>query len=128
MAKNYETEPSQYVNLIAPDTVFEGNIVTSGDCRIDGSFKGNIQSKAKVIVGEKAKIEGEIQCMAMDIEGCIIGNVQVKELMALKATAMLKGDIEVCRLSIEPGATFSGNCKMLAADETNAIENTLSPH
>lgn len=124
MAKIHETEVQKYVNLIAPDATFIGDILTSGDCRIDGTFKGNIQSKAKVIVGEKANIEGEIQCQSIDIEGNIKGDIQVKELMALKATAVLKGNIEVDRLSIEPGAHFTGNCKMTEI-EPKVSDNTL---
>jgi cytoskeletal protein CcmA (bactofilin family) len=36
----------------------------------------------------------------------------VSELVSLKATANLIGNIETGKIAIEPGAEFSGNCKM----------------
>jgi len=60
MPKIYEQENG--VNVIAEGSNLTGNIVTSGDCRIDGNMKGNIQSNAKVIIGETGIVEGEIVC------------------------------------------------------------------
>ena len=41
------------------------------------------------------------------------GNLSVKELLSLNATARVKGDILINKLSIEPGAVFTGKCRML---------------
>ena len=112
MAKSYEQETIGGVNIIAAGTTFIGDIITSGDCRIDGSIKGNIKSKAKVIVGQSGTIEGDIVCQAIDIEGNTKANINVGELIALKSTATLVGNITVGKISIEPGANFIGNCKM----------------
>ena len=40
------------------------------------------------------------------------GVIEVDELLSLKSTAKLQGEISTNKLSIEPGAIFSGNCKM----------------
>lgn len=112
MAKIYENENIGGVNIIAAGTSFIGDINTSGDCRIDGSIKGNIKSKAKVIVGESGMVEGDISCQSIDIEGKVNANLTVVELLALKSTAVLVGNIIANRISIEPGANFTGNCKM----------------
>ena len=45
------------------------------------------------------------------------GNIKVKELLSLFSSAIVKGDIVVNKLSIEPGASFTGSCKMF--DEVN---------
>ncbi|MDL2308656.1 polymer-forming cytoskeletal protein [Bacteroidales bacterium OttesenSCG-928-C03] len=112
MAKVYDQEVAGGVNIIASGTTFVGDIITSGDCRIDGTIKGNIKSKAKVIIGQSGNIEGEITCQSIDIEGCAKANVNAIELLSLKATAVLTGNITVGKISIEPGANFMGNCKM----------------
>ena len=44
--------------------------------------------------------------------GTVIGNISVKELLSLNASASVKGDIIINQLSIAPGATFSGACRM----------------
>lgn len=112
MAKVYEQEVMGGVNIIAAGTTLTGDIVTTGDCRVDGTVKGNIKSKAKVIIGQSGNIEGEITCQSIEIEGSAKANINVLELISLKSTAVLVGNITVGKISIEPGANFIGNCKM----------------
>jgi cytoskeletal protein CcmA (bactofilin family) len=110
MAKNENISSS--VNLIGPGTVIKGDIDTNGDIRIDGSIEGTIKVKGKLVVGNSGKIEGEIQCQNAEVFGEIVGQLSVSELLSLKATAKMNGDILTNKLSIEPGAIFSGTCKM----------------
>jgi cytoskeletal protein CcmA (bactofilin family) len=101
------------VNVIAQGTQLQGNMVTVSDCRIDGILRGNIESKAKIIVGRSGSVEGNIKCVNIEIEGTVKAeSLVVTELLALKATANLIGNIETGKIAIEPGAEFSGNCKM----------------
>ena len=101
------------VNIIAKGTQFEGNIITSGDCRIDGIVKGNITSKAKIVIGRSGIVEGNITCTSIDIEGNVKAEtLNVVDIIALKATANVIGNICTDKIAIEPGAEFSGNCKM----------------
>lgn len=101
------------VNVIAQGTQLQGNMVTASDCRIDGMLRGNIESKAKIIVGRSGMVEGNIKCANIEIEGNVKAeSLVVTELLSLKATANLIGNIETGKIAIEPGAEFSGNCKM----------------
>lgn len=101
------------VNVIAQGTQMQGNMLTSSDCRIDGTLRGNIESKAKIIVGRSGVVEGNIKCANIEIEGSVKAeSLLVSELISLKATANLIGNIETGKIAIEPGAEFSGNCKM----------------
>ena len=101
------------VNVIAQGTQLQGNMVTASDCRIDGALRGNIESKAKIIIGRSGVVEGNIKCANIEIEGNVKAeSLIVTELLALKATANLIGNIETGKIAIEPGAEFSGNCKM----------------
>jgi cytoskeletal protein CcmA (bactofilin family) len=110
MAKNENTGSS--VNLIGPGTIIKGDIDTNGDIRIDGSIEGTIKVKGKLVVGNTGKIVGDIQCQNAEIFGEINGQIGVSELLSLKASAKMNGDIVTNKLSIEPGAVFSGTCKM----------------
>lgn len=101
------------INIIAQGTQLEGNILTNGDCRIDGVVKGNVTSKAKIIIGRSGKVEGNVTCANIDIEGTICAEIlNVNELVFLKETANVIGNINTGKIAIEPGAEFSGNCKM----------------
>jgi cytoskeletal protein CcmA (bactofilin family) len=100
------------VNIIGAGTSIEGDVISSGDIRIDGSLKGTVKTRGKLVVGPSGHVEGEVNCQNADISGNIRGKVNVAELLSLKATAKLSGEITTGKLSIEPGADFSGSCSM----------------
>lgn len=111
MAKSNEVE-NHTINLIGTGTMIEGNITTNGDIRIDGSLKGNLATKGKVIVGDTGKISGEVNCRNFEVEGSVDGKVVVSELLSLRAKSKILGDISTSKLAIEPGAVFTGKCDM----------------
>lgn len=119
MAKNLEVE-SNTINLIGSGTIIEGNITSNGDIRVDGTLKGNLNTKGKVIVGESGKINGEVYCKIFELEGTIEGKVFISELLQLRASSRLMGDISANKLAIEPGAVFTGNCDMSGTNNFNA--------
>ena len=91
---------------------FAGDVTSSGDIRVDGTLKGSINTKGKVVVGSTGIVEGDVVCQNADISGELKAKISVSELLALKSTAKLDGDIVTNKLAIEPGATFSGSCSM----------------
>ena len=101
------------INIITDGTVIKGDIVASGDFRLDGKLEGNIQLNGKLVVGDSGVVNGNILCMNANIIGTVNGNLSVKELLSLHSTARVKGDILINKLSIEPGAVFTGKCCML---------------
>lgn len=111
MAKN-TTIDSTSINLIGNGTQLAGDIRSNGDFRIDGTLKGTIIVKGKLVVGPTGSIEGEIDCQNADISGEIRGKISVTELLSLKATARLNGDIITAKIAIEPDASFTGTCSM----------------
>ncbi len=103
---------SSLADKIADGTIFNGNITSSKGIRIDGVVKGSVSCDGKVVVGKTGIIEGEIKCHNAEIEGTLKSSITVKELLELKSTANLQGEIITGRLSVEPGASFTGSCKM----------------
>lgn len=112
MAKTTEPHSPEKLNRIVAGTQIEGEINSDSNIRIDGSVKGTIRAKGRLVVGPTGSIHGEIVCENADIEGQINGKISVNGLLSLKSTARLECDILTQKLAIEPGATFSGNCAM----------------
>lgn len=113
-----ETETLESINIITKGTVIKGDITSTGDFRLDGTLEGNIQLNGKLVVGDTGIVNGNILCMNANIIGTVNGNLSVKELLSLHSSARVRGDILINKLSIEPGATFSGKCRMI--DEVRA--------
>jgi cytoskeletal protein CcmA (bactofilin family) len=111
MAKYNEAE-TPAINLISNGTDITGDIRSTGDIRIDGTLSGNLATKGKVVIGTTGKVKGEIICKNSEVSGSIEGKIAVSQLLILKASSKILGDIATSKLSIEPGAVFSGNCKM----------------
>ncbi len=116
----------QDLNLIGIGTSITGDINSSGDLRIDGTVKGNVYSKARLVLGPNGKIEGDIHAQNADIQGSVKGKLMVGEILFLKTSALINGDIITNKLVVESGAEFNGNCIMKSAsrivEETGANE------
>jgi cytoskeletal protein CcmA (bactofilin family) len=112
MAKNNDTENTASINFLSAATSITGDIRSDGDFRIDGTLKGSLHSKGKVVIGKSGNVEGEIICENADISGTITGKIVVFELLDVKATAKIDGDIFTNKLAVEPGAKFTGTCNM----------------
>jgi cytoskeletal protein CcmA (bactofilin family) len=106
------TEISSSSNTISKDTSIDGNVETTGNLRIEGTVKGNIRARSKIVLGNSGEVEGKVFAQTADIEGTIKGTIQVEGMLTLKSTANIKGDIKTGKLAMEAGAIFDGKCKM----------------
>jgi len=113
MAKTPEAEIiSNGINRICTGTTFMGNIVASGDIRIDGVLEGNVNTKGKLVVGETGRIKGDTICKNADVLGGVEGKMSVSDFLVLRSTARITGDVSMARILIEVGAVFVGYCNM----------------
>ena len=119
-----KSEPNLNVNSISrisAGTVIKGEILSPSDIRIDGTFEGKVQTKGRVVVGESAVVKGDIICENIDLWGKVNGNIFVKDTLALMEGCQVDGNLNVKRLSVELGATFNGNCRMITDGEFNKV-------
>lgn len=111
MKKNMEVNTNSF-STINSTTKIVGEVFSDSDIRIDGNVDGNINCKAKIILGQTAAVKGELVCQNADISCNITGNIYVENLLKLNASANVKGDIYTQKLVIESGAVFVGKCDM----------------
>ena len=98
--------------ILGPGSEFEGKLTFEGEVRIDGKFSGQIATKDKLVVGERAKVMAEISAGTAVVNGTVEGNIKASSVVELSATARVKGSIEAPSLQMARGAVFDGNCKM----------------
>jgi len=99
-------------NSLVAGTSIEGTIIASSDIRIDGSLKGVLQCKGRVIIGPEGRVEGEITCDNAVIEGNFTGKLKVADLLNVRENANIQGEVNTDKLLVQPGAIYNVSCAM----------------
>src|SRR5438874_12669966 len=96
----------------------EGTLTVSGTFRIDGNVKGSIISEQTVILGDGAKVEGQIEGNRVVISGRFDGVIFAKGRVEIEAKGVVTGEVHSPCMVIGPGGIFDGRCHMLGSSET----------
>ena len=109
--KKREIDENKMTGFFDKDTHIEGDLSFKGSFRIDGSFKGTIDSESTLIVGENGKIEAEIKICYIVVNGEIKGNIQAKEKVEINSTGRVTGSVTAPKLVVEEGAYLETSCQ-----------------
>lgn len=96
---------------------FEGTLNFDELVRLDGNFTGEIFSSDTLIVGETARIEGQISVGALILSGHFVGGIKATTMVELRAPAQVEGTIETPCLKIEEKVFFNGEIKMRSSTD-----------
>ena len=110
--KETNVKQEEIHTIIGKESSFEGKLVFDGIVRIDGNFKGNINAKGKLIVGETAIIEADIEAVSIILSGEIKGNITASDKIEVRSKGRFTGNISTPSLVIEEGASFNGSSTM----------------
>ena len=98
--------------ILGPESTFEGKLVFEGTVRIDGNFKGEIETKDILVVGQGANVNANANVGTIIVNGDYTGDIQAKTRVELNAPAVVRGNIQTTELTIAKGVHFEGNCQM----------------
>lgn len=101
-------------NTLSAGTFVKGNISTDADFRLDGKVEGDVSCGAKIVIGPKAEVSGNIEAASAEVLGTVNGNLKINGLLLLKASAIVNGNIFMGTLEVEPNAAFNGSCAMIS--------------
>lgn len=105
-----EVQQQIALNLLSEGTRITGDLHASNDIRIDGELKGKIFTKGRLVIGQMAKVEGEVNSPNVDILGTMKGNIVSTGTVSLRAKSVFTGTIKAAYIAIESGAVFNGEC------------------
>ncbi len=114
-AETQDTQPDRTGNqtsILAQGCKFEGKIELRGTLRIEGEFKGTVETPENLIVGKSGVVHAQCKVKSAVIGGQLYGNIQAENKIELQAGSRLEGDIRTKRLVIDEGVVFEGNCSM----------------
>lgn len=109
--KKKEIDENKITGFFDKETEFKGDLKFKGSFRIDGHFKGKINSDSILIVGDKGKVEAEIKIGRLIISGEIKGNIQASEKVEINSNGRVIGTIVSPKLVVEEGAYLEANCQ-----------------
>ena len=100
-------------NSLLKDVEIKGSIKFANELFFDGNLEGNISSgEGILIIGESAKVHGDVKTKTVILKGNVNGNITVQERCELHTNSQLIGDLKAVRLSLEDGATLLGKLEV----------------
>ncbi len=109
--KKKDLDENKITGFFDKDTEIEGDLRFKGTFRIDGRFKGKIDSRSILIVGETGKVEADIKIGHLIINGEVKGTIQASEKVEINANGRVLGSIHAPKLSVEEGAFLEADCQ-----------------
>lgn len=106
-----EFEEDKITGFFDKDTEIKGEISFKGSFRIDGRFKGKIDSDSMLIIGDSGKVEADIKIGYIVIDGEVKGSIQAAERVEVHSNGRVIGTITTPKLVVEEGAYLEASCQ-----------------
>lgn len=100
----------------------DGTLELAGTFRIESEVKGTVRCKNRLIVGEHARIEGEVEGAIVTVAGKINGNVHGTSRVEILPSGVVKGEVHTPCLVIEAGGVLAGRSDMPSQAEVDTLD------
>ena len=122
-----ELNETKLAGLIDQESEFKGDLIFKGSFRIEGSFKGTINSDALLVVGERGKVEADVKVGQLVINGEIRGTLQASERIEVHNKGRVFGTLLTPTLVVEEGAYLEASCQTKGAGKPAAAPQAKEP-
>jgi cytoskeletal protein CcmA (bactofilin family) len=106
-----ELNETKLAGLIDMESEFKGDLTFKGSFRIEGTFKGTINSDSLLVVGERGKVEADIKVGQLVINGEIRGTLQASDRIEVHNKGRVFGTLLTPTLIVEEGAYLEATCQ-----------------
>jgi len=100
----------EWIGFLDKGVTLEGKLELAGTFRIDCNMKGTIVSNSTVVIGENARVEGEINGNHVVVGGRFEGVLSASK-------GVIRGEVRSPCLVIEAGGILDGRCHMTNMEE-----------
>jgi cytoskeletal protein CcmA (bactofilin family) len=112
--------------IVGQGSFIRGELKISGFIRIDGDLDGSLETGGRVIVGENARIRGNVRALVVTVGGVIKGDIVAPEGVTILSTGMVLGSIITKRLMVEDSVILNGSC--FAINDQSRFDAALSEY
>jgi cytoskeletal protein CcmA (bactofilin family) len=124
-AKNGVSE--EWTGFIDQGVTLEGTLQITGTFRIDGNVKGNIISEQTVVLGDRAKVEGQIEGNRVVISGRFDGVIFAKGRVEIQAKGVVTGEVHARLLRRRIGSHHSHPRRRASLNKTSLLRTVNFP-
>jgi cytoskeletal protein CcmA (bactofilin family) len=117
LSRRQSAESGVWAGFLDQAVRLEGTLELGGTFRLEAQVKGTIISSQTLMLGEGARVEGQIEGNHVVISGRFDGVIFAKGRVEIQPKGIVTGEIHTPCLVIEPGGIFDGHCHMLAASD-----------
>ena len=107
----------EWTGFLDKGVTLEGKLELAGTFRIDCNMKGTIVSNSTVVIGENARVEGEINGNHVVVGGRFEGVLSAKGRVEILSKGVIRGEVRSPCLVIEAGGILDGRCHMTNMEE-----------
>jgi cytoskeletal protein CcmA (bactofilin family) len=100
------------MTVIGRGARLEGNLISAGSLRIEGTITGEIRAEGDVILAPGAEVKADIHASNVKVGSHYSGNVHATGTLEIESGAKLEGNVTCGSLVIHQGAVFSGQSNM----------------
>jgi cytoskeletal protein CcmA (bactofilin family) len=87
-----------------------GDVISSEDLVIDGTFEGTIEvGDHALTIGPAAEVKANLIAKEITIHGAVVGNITARERLDLRASASVDGNVTAPRFAMADGALLRGS-------------------
>ena len=98
--------------LIGQGTLVEGKLICESGIRIEGEYRGDIECKGDIIVGECGVAKSHLCGRDITLAGVVYGEIKTHGRLTITATGQLHGNVTASSLMIQDGGILNGQCRM----------------
>ena len=95
-------------SILAAGLTIEGKIEGTGNIRVAGRFKGNVNVKGELIIEPGASIDGEVKTDTVLVGGEVRGHLIASSRVEFKESGTLIGDLKAGSLTVAAGSKMRG--------------------
>lgn len=102
------SQPTPSESILAAGLTIEGKIEGTGNVRVAGRFKGNVNVKGELTIEPGASIDGEVNADTVLVGGEVRGHLIARSRVEFKESGALIGDLKAGSLTVAAGSKMRG--------------------
>jgi cytoskeletal protein CcmA (bactofilin family) len=101
------------LTIIGSKMQLNGELYSSDDIRVDGSYSGNIRTKGKLVVSKEGFVSGIVHAKDITIQGRSEGEFVSENTFRIDPGGYFEGSARTRFMSITESARFNGTCAII---------------